>query len=149
MSETLQLCHHHTPVKFNCGKCNQEKEINKCSDAEEIGIIDLLGMIQSLEVRVQALHEFKLHAIEWDKYHIRKVEALEKERDLGIERIKRLEEITNRITEDDMKAGRKPHKCPACDGKGKLIFMNVSLLTYNPAQYQTKICESCEGKGIV
>lgn len=46
-----------------------------------------------------------------------------------------IEEITKRITEDDMKAGRRPHKCPVCEGYG---MVKVS-----------SICPACEGKGII
>lgn len=50
-------------------------------------------------------------------------------------RINELDEILTRITQDDMLAGRKPHKCPCCVGCGQSF----------PGDY----CVSCEGKGIV
>lgn len=53
-------------------------------------------------------------------------------------RLVALEEITNRITCDDMKAGRSPHKCPVCGGSGFLIKIIECI-----------DCHACEGKGIV
>jgi len=44
---------------------------------------------------------------------------------------------------------KKPHKCPVCEGCGKIIINNGQVLTSYPPQYPTKICNICEGKGIV
>ncbi len=56
-------------------------------------------------------------------------------------RLCQLEEVVQLITEDDMKAGRKPHVCPICNGDG----------TYreNGIIYFGRSCNVCEGKGIV
>jgi hypothetical protein len=51
------------------------------------------------------------------------------------QRINEMDEILTRITQDDMLAGRKPHKCPVCKGLVALIA--------------DEHCISCEGKGII
>ncbi len=50
-------------------------------------------------------------------------------------RLNEVEEILNRITQDDMLAGRKPHKCPVCLGSG------------DTEDYSH--CFPCDGNGIV
>lgn len=50
-------------------------------------------------------------------------------------RINELEAIVEKITQDGMIAGRKPHKCPTCKGTG------IALDGFN--------CVSCDGCGVV
>jgi predicted nuclease with TOPRIM domain len=83
----------------------------------------------------------------WDWYNelAEKVEKLEKERDLGIQRIKKLEEKLSKI----------PHKCPNCDGRGedpiKTIDQTNSYCTFklDALGRMYKECRSCGGEGIV
>ena len=60
-----------------------------------------------------------------------------------ISKISKLEEITKRINEDDIKSGKIPYKCPVCQGMGK---SNYALLSIPPIY---PICPSCEGKGVI
>lgn len=53
------------------------------------------------------------------------------------ERLNKLEEITNSIMEDDIKCGRKPYKCPVCDGSGNFLLPPF------------KDCHGCNGKGTI
>jgi hypothetical protein len=50
-------------------------------------------------------------------------------------RLNEVEEILNRITQNDITLGRKPHKCPVCFGNGDTEDYNH--------------CFPCDGKGIV
>lgn len=60
-------------------------------------------------------------------------------------RLEKLEEIIQRIYEDDMKAGRKPHKCPVCDG----VAINCEIGKIHGLPIKSNKCHACEGKGIV
>ncbi len=61
-------------------------------------------------------------------------------------------ECINRITEDNMKAGKKPYICPGCYGYGRILkqaakddfdaMLRAGLDT-------VKTCTPCEGKGII
>ncbi len=75
------------------------------------------------------------------------------------ERLCELEEITKRITEDDMKAGRQPHKCPVCEGSGynkpelkivdaKITIDGIECKAGNKVLWKS-ICNPCDGTGIV
>lgn len=57
-----------------------------------------------------------------------------------LSQFERIDEILNLIKEGNMRDGRKPHKCPVCDGYGKIL----SLI----AQESNK-CNACEGKGVI
>ncbi len=85
------------------------------------------------------LHGLKEAALEIQllKDRIDKLEtkSVEKWFDYQENRINELEEILNRITQDDMLAGRKPYKCPTCVGSGQV--------------FQGGYCISCDGKGVV
>lgn len=78
---------------------------------------------------------FNVARIEWNNH--------------ATERLKKLEEDIKRITEDNMKVGRKPHRCPICDGEGKLIINNNEVLLSYPIQYKTKNCHVCKGEGVL
>jgi hypothetical protein len=54
----------------------------------------------------------------------------------NLERINAIEECINRITEDDMKSGRQPYKCPICNGLGT-------------SQTDMETCNGCDDRGIV
>jgi len=57
-------------------------------------------------------------------------------------RLGEAEECIKRITEDDMKAGRKPYKCPVCDSEGYVKGISNNIAWGHR-------CYTCEGKGIV
>jgi len=57
-----------------------------------------------------------------------------------LSQFERIDEIVNLIKENNMRDRRKPHKCPVCDGYGKIL----SLI----AQESNK-CNACEGKGVI
>ena len=50
--------------------------------------------------------------------------------------------------EDEMKAGRKPHKCPVCDGCGNDKGTTESNPNFEFCMKYAS-CNACEGKGIV
>jgi hypothetical protein len=56
-----------------------------------------------------------------------------------------IDEIVDIIPEDDMREGRKPHKCPVCDGIGK----NCVIGEIRGLPIKSDKCHSCEGNGIV
>ncbi len=56
-------------------------------------------------------------------------------------RMDALEELVNRITEDDMRMGKKPHKCPICLGTGWRKGLEGEM-SYVP-------CDPCDNEGIV
>lgn len=77
--------------------------------------------INSLDKRIDSIERRLTDKNEWFDYQE--------------QRINELEEILNRITQDDMLAGRKPFKCPTCLGTGQ--------------PHQDGYCISCDSKGIV
>ncbi len=44
---------------------------------------------------------------------------------------------------------KKPHKCPVCDGKGKLFPDKMQVGMTWDIKTNNQVCDSCEGKGIV
>ncbi len=83
------------------------------------GLKEALHSIQSLKERIS-----KLEQTSFDKWF-----------DYQENRINELEEYINKLTQDGMLLGYKPHKCPVCLGKGEL-FHGIT-------------CTPCEGEGIV
>lgn len=63
----------------------------------------------------------------------------------------------NDISNATYRENKTPHKCPVCDGKGKISkepIYSLSADHYKPIDQRhltrtVKQCESCEGKGIV
>lgn len=100
-----------------------------------------------LEERIAYLEHLLQHAqCGIDKCFTR-IEELEKERDKGIERLKKLEEDIKKLKEIHINKQKCPRKCPVCQPG----LLNESLaqiaLKKNPGE--PLICPACEGKGIV
>jgi hypothetical protein len=47
-----------------------------------------------------------------------------------------------------LNTGKTPHKCPVCEGSGKLMTANKNKDAYANYAVETN-CHACEGKGIV
>jgi hypothetical protein len=161
--ETLSLCIHGKPLKFNnCDQC-----------------ANIIDNYAALNNRIEALHEHKIRQIDENRKISGRIDELqnnvantindsldriekledfhEKFKDVlkadinsvqqimdGVyKRLDELEECVNRITEDDMKVGRQPHKCPVCNGTTIIPdFMSGNCILKNVD------CQSCD-KGIV
>lgn len=140
----------------------------KDSRREQCHLCDIHKQIASLIVQVAAQHEFKLNQINANVKLDKKVDEVVsqlKAWDEDLEYLdsmklpKRIEKLEKQIANWEEKfyflkdklrsADEKPHKCPVCNGEGKLIINNGQLLTSYPAQYPTKECHACEGKGII
>lgn len=123
---------------IRCGcECYFNKDKNVSPIVEKIQELEKLlnDFIKSANTRLEVLHNHKNYQIEEN----RKISK----------RVDELEEIIKRISEDDMRASKIPHKCPICEGYGsKLITERTSVA---PADHYRKQnpCISCEGKGIV
>jgi len=61
----------------------------------------------------------------------------------------RLNSIFNNMKAIDPCDIKNPHRCPVCEGDGEVIINTGYLLTSHPPKYPTKVCNACEGKGIV
>lgn len=130
--------------------------------------LEIEKRISNLEISVDEMLLSKCKMLE------DRIEILEKENDmrrntigcidsayndafLEIEKWKRsIDKTINMITEDDMKAGKKPYKCPVCDGTGNIYkgcFHSAQDRFFgwkvDQAGMAYKECESCEGKRIV
>lgn len=69
--------------------------------------------------------------------------------DWCVRQIRSLLEVVNRITEDDMKAEKKPHVCPVCLGLTILPVKYIEKATGEKNHLPPLICQACEGRGIV
>lgn len=119
VKETLALCKHSRPLKFGCTKCYFEsyyieEKIESPLSASTVSFVseqietfyrllrpELATMIQqqlygtshsNLEKRIEALELHKQRQIDENRAVFRDIQALEQERDKGVERIKRIEE---------------------------------------------------------
>lgn len=114
--------------------------------------------IIKLDSSVASLHSFELSVCKEPHPRILKerIEKLEKsdhdERISDLEKIDgevrlinlekaidRIAEVVKRIHEDDMKSGKKPHKCPVCEGQGGTFCSGT----------MDESCYPCDGNGIV
>lgn len=110
--------------------------------------------IIKLELRMLELRMDDLENKISEKYAhpcvIGRIEKLEKERDLGMERIKRLEEKWHDMVSMPnifwAKYNKTPHRCPVCDGNKthKRMMMQAGQMVWIEDN-----CICCEGKGIV
>jgi len=136
--DTLALCKHGKPVKFPCLSC--------APTHKEFTLLDAINAIEELRNRIEALHEHKLRQIDENRKISKKVDDLE---ELIYEEKAKLRDLINMPNVAWSKYNKTPYQCPVCKGEGKIIINNGQVLTSYPLQYPTKICTSCEGKGIV
>ncbi len=128
MTDTLSFCVHGIPIKFNtCRTCDDANGYIKLEKR-----MDKLEDYMKIEDRVTA-SDILLRLASMDT------------------NLKRLNELTNRITEDDMRCGKTPYKCPVCDGFGKLETPDTIRFDnlMQSKSYGISGCHCCEGKGIV
>ncbi len=158
-SNTLSVCIHGKPLKFNCDKCYAPMNSCKClchlanggecckscngyAYTNEISQHDKLKKsIFDLECKIG--YEI-LRITELDKHHLRQIDENRK-----ISR--RVDEIEERISKIESQLGKnildsyvkKPHKCPICEGSGKYQTLDSS-----PPYVLHNECKCCD-KGIV
>jgi hypothetical protein len=78
---------------------------------------------------------------------IERLENIIKDNQGLIGRIGILGEALHTLSEENNKLKKTPHKCPVCDGHGRLN-LKEPLITKNSTCYSIS-CVPCEGKGII
>ena len=130
-SETMNICIHGVPVKYECGRC---------ADSHRLNILE-----SQIKILIEKIDNHKKSV--FDEAFIKDLLSL-------VERVDRCER-THGLLEDMIEHAekgiekcfdymdRKPHKCPVCEGRGS------KHEEVEPKVLKITVCISCEGKGII
>lgn len=125
------LCKHGLSERTGCLLCGD--------------IVEWPESIASINVRLTALHEFKLRQIDENRKISRRVDEIQNDQakviNNCVDRINVLQTEINTIRALGSGADhpKKPHKCPICDGRGQ-VQLEILKISF---------CLSCDGKGII
>jgi septal ring factor EnvC (AmiA/AmiB activator) len=90
------------------------------------------------------LQDHKNRQIDENRKSSRRIDELESE----IKELKRFQDVTHQQYQFIINR-KHPHKCPVCEGKGKLFPDKPEVGMVWDLKTNNQVCDPCEGKGIV
>lgn len=162
-TETMSLCIHGVPIKFECVKCMENKNIEciKFYNEQRLKELEsqikaLIEMYKDLICRVAGFSDHLIKQIDENRKISRRLDdivgmfakdscKLESEIIRLDKKFDDLEKLFYDEKEKFRSNDKKPYKCPVCEGNGcmnKYLNEEKKLIAF-------KICNSCEGKGII